>query len=416
MEFQSPAPLPPQRSHIGVAIEAKLSALQRELGSRVPVTLARERRRPVGAAGDVSYVVRRGAIGLKLDSDRLLVSVPVDVDVEICKPLGPFCPTYGRCQPRLSAVASVPALLDERYAVGKSRVAISVVSPCTIAGIDATPEIRQQARQQVGNVQARIDASMPELRSSVASMWELLHHPVALGKTTCLRITPDRISQARPVASKDTLRARISAEGELGIEDPCEAPEAPVRPAPLPRLATLEEVPDDVVLRVPIRTSWVDISAAFTRSLAAKPEHGLGIVKVEARAAEIGARAHVALQATVRGRVCGDAWFVGVPRFDASTSRVRLGEVRQAPGEVRQPELEALARRIEAEASAALPVDVASGPAALEQLVVSLSRGLPPQVTAEHETARAEVSGLFPESQGLVALAVFSGRTRLGFE
>ncbi|MBK7582575.1 MAG: DUF4403 family protein [Myxococcales bacterium] len=409
-----PPALPAQRSRIGVDVRAELSALERELGRAVPVTLASEQRRPVGAPGEVSYVVRRGRFGLSLGPDRLLVNVPVEVEVEICKPLGPFCPTYGRCSPRLAAVASVPLYFDENYAVGRSRVGISLQRSCVIAGIDAAPQIKSQAAREIGNVQRRIDASMPDLRGSVAGVWELLHHPIALGRSTCLLITPDRITQSRPKLSKRTLESQLGAEGTLRIQDPCEA-NGSVKPAPLPPLTTREDTTRGIELRVPIRASWGDVSAGLTRSIANRGARGSQIwaTKIDASAVSVDGKPAVLLRTTVAGRACGDLWFLAEPWFDSKTGRVRLRNLRAAPGTAQGTTVSALARSIEEHASVALPVDISAGPASLGALVQGFGTGLPEGVAIESEMAKATVERVHPEAEGLVALAVFAGSTTL---
>jgi hypothetical protein len=407
----APDPLPDQRSRIGVEVRAALAALERALGSRVPVTLAAERRRPVGAPGEVSYVVRRGRFGIGLVSERLTVAVPVEVEAEVCKPLGPFCPTYGRCSPRLSAVASVPALLSESYEIGRSRVAIAVTRPCTIAGIDATPQIREQALRQAGGVQGRIDASLPAIRPSVAGIWELLHHPISLGRSTCLRIRPDRITQQRPTLKERTLVSRLGAEGTLVVEDPCNAQET-VRVAPLPRLLTEEGTSDGIALRVPVRTSWSDVSAALTRSLSTRSgaREPLRVSKLEAQGVVVGSRSLVLLRATLSGHTCGPVRVLGEPWYDAATGRVRLRDVRPAPGAPAVRGLGAVLARIARDAAIELPVEVAAGPAALGELVQRFGRDLPEGVEIESDLRPAAVERVAPEPDGLAAVAVLAGR------
>lgn len=410
LEAQAPEPLPEQRSRIGVEVHAELAALERALAKEVPVTLAAEQRKPVGAPGEVSYVVRRGRIGIGLDAERLTVQVPVEVEAEVCKPLGPFCPTYGRCSPRLAAVASVPLLLNEGYEIGKSRVSIAVTRPCTIAGVDATPQIRQQANRQIGNVQGRIDASMPEIRPSVAGVWELLHHPIALSTSTCLRIQPDRITQQRPKLRDGALVSQLGAEGTLRIQDPCE-PNVAVKAPPLPRLVTSDDGARGIELRVPVRASWVDVSAQLTRSLGTKAAQGgeTRVVKLEARGARSGSRDLVALRATLAGAACGDLGLLAEPWFDEQPGRVRLRRLAVAPGTPELPNLAALLALIERQASAALPVDVASGPAALTGLVQSFGKDLPEGVEIDSEMKKSVVERVHPEQDGLVALAIFAG-------
>lgn len=403
-----PEALPPQRSRVGVAVHAELAALERALGKEVPVTLAAERRRPIGTPGEVTYVVRRGRLGIALDTARLTVKVPVEVEAEVCKPLGPFCPTYGRCSPRLLATASVPLLLSESYEIGKSRVSIAVQRECNIGGYDATPQIKSRAQNEVGQVQARIDAAMPAIRPSVAGVWELLHHPVALGTTTCLRIEPDRVTQNRPAVRDGALMTELGAEGTLSIQDPC-ARDVAVKPAPLPRLVVSDAPDTGVELRVPVRTSWVDVSAELTRALTTKAASAaeIRVVKVEAE----GSGALVAMRATLAGATCGTVRLLAEPWFDASSTRIRLRNVTAPPGRAKLADGPLLERLIETHAAITLPVDLSAGPAALTTLALGFARDLPEGVEIDAKIGKSAVPRVQPEREGLVALAIFSGHT-----
>jgi hypothetical protein len=412
---QLPAGDPPElatpRSRLSVEVSAELSAVERELERQVPVSLAGERRRPIGTPGDVSYAVSRGRVTSKLVSDRLVVAVPVAVHVEVCKPLGPFCPTYGECNPRLSAIASVPLLLGEDYEIGRSRVGVNVVRGCSIAGINATPEVEKRARGAVGIVQARIDSAAPRVRPAVAAIWELLHHPVSLGSSACLRIAPERLSQARPRSEPGRLISRLSAEGTLSVEDPCARPDAKLSVSPLPRLETKAELPADVDLRVPIVTSFSDVSAALERSvLVATNRPGRSrIVKLQASGTRSRGRGAVAIRASLTGETCGEAVWLAEPWFDAATSRARFRDLRLVTGQTDSPELARLARQIEQNAAVPLPVDVSAGPGAVEGLIRGFGEGLPASVSIETHMSPALVEEVQAASTGLVAVATFKG-------
>jgi hypothetical protein len=397
------APLQLPRSHISVDFEANIAALEREIGREVPTRLATVKGMPIGAPGEVSYTVDRGSFDVKLAGDRLDVTIPVSVEAEVCKPLGPFCPTYGRCSPRLAAKVSVPALLGADYEIPRSRVSIGVTRGCTIAGFDATPEIRKAAGQQAGMVQSRIDRSIPKLRPFVQNAWELLHVPVALGNTTCLRIQPDSLTQAHPRLNDQMLYARISATGSLAVEDPCEKPDAAIRPSALPPLAT-GDAPDGVALEVPIRIAWADVSAAITRSAGTSL-----LVKAEARSAP---DAKVAIKATLSGTVCGTTWLLAEPWFDAKTSRVRLRNVTLAPGQPAFGEREALARTLADSATIQLPVDVGSAPNALESMVEGLARELPPSVRLVADMKPMAVKRVLVDTEALVPIATLAGSAK----
>jgi hypothetical protein len=393
-----------------VEVRADLEALSKQIAAEIPVQLATAKRQPVGAPGEVSYSVRRGKVRLNVEGDRLVVTVPVEVEVELCKPLGPFCPTYGKCSPRLSARASVPTLLGENYEIGRSEVGISLVRSCTIAGIDASSEIRRYAHRELGQVKRRIDRALPRIRPSVEGVWELLHHPVALGGSTCLRIAPDRLLQAPPAVTGSMLTARLAAVGKLGVEAPCASPDAPVKPAALPRLTTERELEPGVALQVPVYMAWSDVSAALLRSVRTKDDAALGLVEIEARAAERDGKARVALHASVAGETCGDAWFLADPWYDPTTSRVRLRDVSALSP---SPFTDALARRISVAAAIALPVDVSAAPNALEAVLLDFTQGLPKNVSAEAKLDPVSIELVVPDARGLVAVPRIQGNATL---
>jgi hypothetical protein len=403
--FSAPSPdaieLP--RSHISVDFEASVTALDREIGRQVPTRLSTVRGMDIGAPGEASFTVDRGSLNLAVTGDRLDVTIPVAVEVEVCKPLGPFCPTYGRCSPRLAARVSVPALLSADYEIPRSRVSIGVTRGCTIAGFDATPEIRKAANQQTSMIQSRIDRSIPKLRPYVDNVWRTLHVPVSLGNTTCLRIQPDALTQARPSLVNRVLSARLSASGALSVEDPCAKPEEAIRPGPLPELKT-GDAPDGVLLEVPVRIAWADVSAAITRSAGNQL-----LVKAEARGASKG---RIAIGATLGGTVCGTAWLFAEPWFDAKTSRVRVRKVTLAPGQPEFPEIGRLIQTLEERTSIPLPVDVGSAPNALESMVEGLASDLPPSVQVRAEMEPMSVKRVLLDRDALVPIATLKGSAK----
>ena len=412
--LEPPPALPQLDSHITLDVHAETRALERELAKQIPVTLAAESNRPVGTPGEVSYSVRRGGIGLALDGDRLNVRVPVQIEVEICKPLGPFCPVYGRCSPTLAAVASVPLLLGENYEIGRSKVSIAQGRSCVIAGLDAGPTIRREADREIGNVQARIDRALPDIRPGVASVWELLHHPVLLGTSTCLRIAPKQIAQARPVLSGGVLTARLSAKGRISVEEPCTEPNRPIKADALPPLQTLERLDDGVELAVPMRVEWKTVSTELTRVVSEQTSTtALHAVSVEAHATRGGEHGLVALYTTLAGPTCGGIWLLAEPWFDPTTARVRMRSLRVAPGQPQVDGIEGVLTTLEGAGGVALPVDVSAGPSALETLVRSFTQGLPPNVRVAASVAPARVDRVLMDGDSLVPIATFNGSATL---
>jgi hypothetical protein len=410
--LEPPPDLSLPESQISVGIELGIQRLQRELSRQVPAMLARESRRDIGSAGEVSYVVRRGGFDVKLDGERLLVSTPVSAEVEVCKPLGPFCPTYGRCSPRLLSTASIPIVLGKNYDIGASRVSVAIAKPCVIAGLDVSPEIRKQASQQAGSVERRINGSLPQLRPAVDAGWRQLFVPVALGARTCLRITPQRLVQGRPALQNGTLSTKLAVTGALRVEQPCDQSAIAV-PTPLPELETEASPPGDVSLAVPISIGWTDVGEELTRSLAKQgSDSPLRITHASARPTTLDGRGVLALDLTLEGTTCGQVRVLADPRWDATTSRLRLDHVRIAPGQPKRTELLAasgIERLVAERAAIALPVDVSGTPTALRALVERLAQERPEGVEVAASVEPARIERVAVAAEGLVPIASFRG-------
>lgn len=395
-------------SRIAVDVNASVQSLKRELGKHVPLELARATNQPIGTPGEVSYTVSRGSFDVGLSGDRLVVATPVSVEARVCKPLGPICPIYGRCSPRLAAVASVPLTLTDDYRLGSSSVSVNLTRGCVIAGFDASDEIRRNAARQVGGIQRRIDGSVPDLKPYVEGTWRLLHTPVALGRDTCLRIAPSGIVQKKPKLTAGTLGLRFGVLGSLSVEQPCN-PDDAVAPTPLPKLSAEKDLAEGVALKVPLRIDWEDVSADLTRSLAAPSARAadVHVVKAKARGVLVNGIPRVLLTATVSGRLCGDAHLLAEPWYDASAARIRLRAVTAAPGT--GADVSAVSALITDHAAIALPLDAASAPNALESLVARLSEDLPEPVRAEVKLSPSEVAPVLLDERSLVPVVSLTG-------
>lgn len=403
------------KSHISVGLEVAVDRLKRELGRQVPTTLARASRQDIGSPGEVTYVVKRGGFDVKLDGDRLRVSTPISADVEVCKPLGPFCPTYGRCAPQLLSTASLPIVLGKDYEVGASQVSVSLTKPCVIAGMDVSPEIRKMANQQAGGVQRRINGSVPPLRPSVEAGWKQLFVPVALGASTCLRITPDRLAQAWPTLHDGTLSARIAVSGALRVDQPCDLKTAET-PTPLPALVVDDELPKDVALELPMQISWAETSSELSRSLKADASKPLRVSQVRAHGTTIDGKGTLALDVTIEGSTCGEARLLADPVWNEKASRLELTRVRLAPGQAKRAALldgAGLEQLVGERAAIALPVDVTATPTALESLVERLTRERPEGIDVEVDVQPARIDRVLIDPAGLVPVASFRGKATI---
>ncbi len=410
----SAASLPELReptSHLTVNVTSSRARLARLLESRIPRQLAAEKNRDAGFAGRVTYRVRRGDLSVGVRDGRLTVQTPIQAEVAVCKNIGPFCPTYGRCQPRFSATASLPLQLGPRYNFGKSDVRLKTVRGCILQpiGLNVTDHVQRMAQRQTAGVQRRIDSSLPSIRDDVQLGWQLAQLPLPLDATTCLRMRPTQLTQGAAQQTPKTVSTRLALIGTARIEDPCTTDEPPLTPLTAPSFTP--DLPERFQIRVPVLLSWSDASAKFSASTI---DGSAGLVALETAGHS---RKRVRLRATLSGRACGDVWLTAKPYFDMKQGGLRLKAVAVAPGsDLAEAKAEALVKHIERTAHAAVPINLEGAPAALQRLVTKLGESVPGFVQPRLEMASPGVGSVQITTAGLVPVAVLSGRATVAIE
>lgn len=394
-------------SRVTVLGEVEKAHLERELAARIPLQLASGQEH-LGLPGRLTFVVRRGPLTASLVDEALEVRTSVSVTAQVCKPLGPLCPVYGTCHPKLDARASLPLLLDREYALGKSQVSAAVLQGCTIAGFDATGEVRRAATDAVAETRQRIDRELPDLRPQMAAAWEAMHQRLPLDGGDCLRVVPRSISQRRPQLEGEVLRLGATVAGELSLQRPCATSSPP--PAPLPPLTTGDEFDDDSELVAQVRLPWdavaLELEAALAEGDAPAPR-SLALV-----GAQIEGVSRVVIGAVpARGRCATRAWASADPWYDPVSRRLRLRDVVPLPGLGRsqRPDRGLLAA-LEASPGVALPRSLDRLGERLDEAVAAL---VPPLVDGLELNLALEpprVQSVTATADGLVATLAVTGR------
>lgn len=412
-------------SRITAELELSTALLGRELEKQVPRRLAYVKGQSVGAAGELTYRVERSGFAVGLQGERLVVSTPVLADVEICKSLGPICVTYGTCQPKLRADVSLPLVVDSQYRLGPSSAKVNVERGCVLQpiGLDQSSHVYKAARSQEAKVKARIDGALPNIRGDVAQVWQLLHMPVSIDNSLCLRIEPTGIAQQKPKLKGDAkgqklLTTRLAVRGRVKVEDPCVDPHRASPETPLPAPAVEEELPKDVDLEVPLFIDWSSVSAQLSRSLSSQPVNSpagsVTIAKVEARPSSVEGKSRVALGLTLAGVACGDSWFLAEMEQEPRRKVLVPTHVRAlTPGALPSELEQALIAALSARSSVDLPVDLSAAPGTLEGLVKRLTTDLPPQIQLDLAVEEAQVSEVVAQDQGLVPVVSVGGHAKL---
>lgn len=388
---------PPQwvtpESWLTVSASVAVPRVQAEIGRQVPTELARGDE-DLGFPGRVSYVVRRGAIDVDLQGENLLVETTVTATAQVCKPLGPICPVYGRCHPQFLATVEQPLLLDSGYSISEPKVAVSLIRGCTIVGFDASAELRRRAQAEAAGIRREIAQQIPALREQVELGWRALHQPLSLPtpakggeglhdgqgavdagtygaqagtpEAWCLRLRPRSVAQLRPTLAEGVLSSGIGLSGTLEITDECAAPGEAGR-GKLPPLQPVDALPAGVKLQAPLRLGWKEVSKRLTEALGGT-EGSTRATMVVARGSVVEGQSRIAVALTLEGDRCGPVWLVAQPWFDPDRSAIRLRRVGAYPGAPRlKKRLEAeLVKAVMERAVVSLPIDVDAAREALE--------------------------------------------------
>jgi len=412
--FEAPPPATIPESRITLEFDVALTRIERELSDRVPAVLDKGTR-GIGRAGRVGYVVRRGPFNATLMDDRLVVTTLVTVNAQVCKPLGPFCPTYGSCSPTLRTKVSVPLVWQPDYRLGEAQVSLDIERSCSIAGFDATAQIRGTARRQAARVKRQLDAIVNRPPPQAAAAWQELHRPLPLPDGRCLRVTPSAITQARPRLTAGTITLQAAVSGALAFEQPCAAPSAQ-RVPPLPEPSVVDQLPGGVDVRLGVRRDWDALSAELTESLQGGADakdgeaaEGLTITGVRARGVAIDGERWVALALDVDG--CAAQWLVGRLAPEPRGARARLQDLRSpVAGIARAGRLDVLARHVERHGVVTLPLDLEATTRTARELLKRATAQTPPGVVVDVELTPAVLAELAIDDSGLVAVAKLGGR------
>jgi len=294
-------PFEPPSSNLVVEARVSVAALTQAVDATLPKTLDSAQRKPIGTPGEITYQVTRGQPALSLKNGALVVDLPISASVEICKPLGPLCPTYGRCQPTLSSRTTLPLEPTEDWKLEGAAVAVSVQTGCSVAGLDATAEVKKAAEKGRQRAQGQIAAALKKVEKDLDEQLSRLARPLRLAAGQCVKVAPETVRYQPVVEAEGQLRLVAAVEGRLS-SSPCDAPAQKNHTVPPLSRGTLGEP----ALRLTTIILYAELLTALNESL---PD---GVAEVHAL------RAHgpkLAVEVTLEGRRCGRMWAVVEPQW-----------------------------------------------------------------------------------------------------
>jgi hypothetical protein len=329
-------PVPPPAPEVGEAwltLDLPLAAIQREVERYVPRTLAAEEDRPIGAPGRVSYRVTRGQPKLRASGGQLVATLPVQIDLSLCKPFGSLCIGYGSCTPAYEVKASWDLTLSAQHELPDVRLTQKVTKRCSI-GLDVTDHVTGVVKEQLRGVEAQLEGRIPPLAPWVDRAIVELTRPSMLAVGQCIAFAPTEVLLAGPVTNSERVTFGVGLSGAM-TEAACDAPPHPGRGLPVrrpehsadpPRLQLRQHFPAEAV-----RTALAGATArASTSSLRLTlREHIL-------------TRSGVLLELELGGSACGTVWVevqLGVDGEHVSIDAAHVHEGDHLP--VRAAEIEA---------------------------------------------------------------------------
>lgn len=298
--LELPAALPaPPTSEVWLSIDVPLAVIQREVERHVPRTLAAERDRPIGGPGQVTYRVTRGTPKLRASAGEVTATLPVEIDLSLCKPLGGLCIGYGSCTPKYEVNATVDLTLDAAHELPDVRLSQKVKEGCRV-GVDVTEHVTRVVKDQLADVERRIRNERPGIAPWVDRAITELTRPTMLAVGQCVALAPDAVLLDGPTTNGDHLTWGIGVRGTIA-ESECTAPPHRGRGLPISRPTQPRPAPS-VELREHIDEAAFSEALGAALSAASGPELGFTLVESEL------ARDQVAFMVDLRGPECGRVW------------------------------------------------------------------------------------------------------------
>lgn len=335
------------------------------ISAQVPATLAHEKDRPIGAPGRVTYTVTRGTIDSSLRDGAFHVTTLANASIEVCKPLGPFCVTYGRCQPVLATTVSLPLALNDDYGYKPLTTSLRAERGCQIAGFDVTPRLTSLARSNLDTIQKRIERSLPPIRPWAERLWELTRNPLFLDAGHCLRVTPKRFVQAPAKETSTGYELGVGVDLNVELTTNCERRESP----PLEPLATETNLAKQPALRLAQLVDTESVAKQLSASVRGAFGDGEQVHSVVVHTAKIGNENRLVLDAKLNGRSCGNTWLTARLK-PAAGGALGLSDVVFLSGEPEQ-DLRELPSKLEERGRLTAEFPFADVAARLNQLIES---------------------------------------------
>jgi hypothetical protein len=168
----------------------------------VPERLHEEKGRRLGHGLSLDLSVSRSRPTYAARNQLLEIELPISLDIEVGRKMGPIDLKLGRCHPKLLAKLRVSTRLGPELEVQSPELEIVLKDRCRIAGFDVSPFIEEEIAKQERHAKREMKQRIADARSLVLDQRRVLEDWLAAASPACPRFHPEGLFQS-PIVERD---------------------------------------------------------------------------------------------------------------------------------------------------------------------------------------------------------------------
>lgn len=216
-ELAAPAPPPPSGGTLRVEVRASKSTLERSLDAEIPRVLAHRKDHPIGAAGNATFEVTHDKPQVKTKDGKLLVALPITIDISVCKPFGALCVGYGKCRPRYDVTLTISPELDGEYSLSTPRFDATNREGCTIA-MDVTDHVTNAVTGELHKLKPLLRKFAERASDELRALAEVTTLPTGPSGGPCAFVSPEQVTLTGFTERQGELV--LGATFDFGVSEP----------------------------------------------------------------------------------------------------------------------------------------------------------------------------------------------------
>jgi Domain of unknown function (DUF4403) len=225
-----------------------------QLSEQVPNTVAHAKNQSIGAAGRVTFTIRRNDFQLETADDSINLTTHLNGDIDVCKPIGPFCAHYGSCKPTWNVKVSLATNFAEDSEL-RARTKVELDKGCVLkpVGYDATDELERITRDEARKVRDRINGELAQINRRIERTLKRWSKPQRWDGD-CIQWHAERARYTAPHSADGKLGTAIELEGQLAPSCETDATSDAEDTSALPKFEAAKELSPEIDLV--LETAW----------------------------------------------------------------------------------------------------------------------------------------------------------------